>query len=83
MVDHFEDLLAESPSLPQLTAEEEKELEEGYLASLKDLCSYDPTELKGTPMGMLHCPQCGCMILAGVSHPKCDPDMCGMSVYQK
>ena len=32
-------------------------------------CPYDPTVLKGVPIGMLHCPECGEMILAGVPHP--------------
>lgn len=32
-------------------------------------CSYDPTELAGLPMGMLHCPECDEVVLAGVPHP--------------
>lgn len=67
----------------RLNPEEEEEILQGYLDSLEDLCDYDPTKLAGLSMGMLHCPQCGCMILAGVSHPKCDPDFCGMSIFQK
>jgi hypothetical protein len=39
-------------------------------------CPYDPRELAGLPVGMLHCPDCGCMVLAGVEHPPCDPDFC-------
>lgn len=31
-------------------------------------CKFDPTVLKGQPIGMLHCPECGYMILAGVPH---------------
>ena len=31
-------------------------------------CSYDPTQLKGLPIGQFHCPECGEMILAGVPH---------------
>ncbi len=31
-------------------------------------CPYDPVPLKGAPIGMLHCPECGQMILAGVPH---------------
>lgn len=81
MVDRFEDLLGED--LAPLTPEEERELHQGYLDSLMDLCDYDPKTLKGKPIGMLHCPKCGCMILAGTDHPKCDPDLCDMSVFQK
>lgn len=33
-------------------------------------CTYDPRELKGKPIGMLHCPDCGEMVLAGAEHPK-------------
>lgn len=32
-------------------------------------CPFDPMTLKGEPLGMLHCPECGEMILAGVPHP--------------
>ena len=32
-------------------------------------CSYDPREMAGKPIGMFHCPECGEMVLAGVSHP--------------
>jgi predicted RNA-binding Zn-ribbon protein involved in translation (DUF1610 family) len=32
-------------------------------------CSFDPEPLKGKPIGMFHCPQCGEMILAGLPHP--------------
>jgi len=39
-------------------------------------CEYDPGELAGQPIGMLHCAECGCMILAGVPHRICDPDEC-------
>jgi hypothetical protein len=35
-------------------------------------CPYDPQELAGTPMGMLHCPECGEMIVAGMPHPDYD-----------
>lgn len=31
-------------------------------------CSYDPMPLKGQPIGMFHCPECGEMILAGMPH---------------
>lgn len=63
-----------------MTPEEEKAMLQAYMDSLEDLCDYDPTKDQG---GMFHCPKCSCMIVAGVSHPKCDPDFCGMSVYQK
>lgn len=35
----------------------------------KPKCSYDPLPLKGHPIGMFHCPECGEMILAGMGHP--------------
>lgn len=35
-------------------------------------CTYDPTELAGQPIGMLHCPECGIMLLAGIGHLPCD-----------
>jgi hypothetical protein len=38
-------------------------------AKKKIECSYDPRKLKGVPMGMFHCPQCGEMIIAGCPHP--------------
>ena len=31
-------------------------------------CSYDPKVLKGKPIGMFHCPECGEMVLAGIEH---------------
>jgi hypothetical protein len=31
-------------------------------------CSFDPRTLKGLPMGMFHCPECGDMVLAGMKH---------------
>ncbi len=34
----------------------------------KPKCTYDPTPLKGQPIGMFHCPECGEMILAGIAH---------------
>lgn len=44
-------------------------------------CPYDPRELKGLPIGMLHCPECGCMVIAGQTHPACDiDDQCGYGV---
>lgn len=36
---------------------------------MSDKCTYDPRPLKGYPIGMFHCPMCGEMVLAGVSHP--------------
>ncbi len=45
------------------------------------LCPYDPEPLKGKPMGMFHCPTCGCMIIAGWPHVTCDvDDGCGYGV---
>ncbi len=43
-------------------------------------CPYDPTVLAGFPIGMLHCPQCGCMVLAGLDHPPCDIDFCDYGI---
>lgn len=37
-------------------------------------CPYDPKGLTGAPLGMLHCPHCGCMVIAGLEHPPCDID---------
>lgn len=33
-------------------------------------CGYDPMEMCGRPIGMFHCPECGCMQIA------CTPHMC-------
>jgi hypothetical protein len=30
-------------------------------------CTFDPTEYEGT--GMFHCPVCGEMVIAGITHP--------------
>jgi hypothetical protein len=35
-------------------------------------CTYDPSPLVGVPLGMFHCPECGCMIIAGMEHGGCD-----------
>lgn len=35
-------------------------------------CTYDPRPLLGAPMGMFHCPECGCMVLAGMEHGPCE-----------
>lgn len=32
-------------------------------------CTYDPRPLAGQPIGMFHCPECGCMVIAGMPHP--------------
>ncbi len=31
-------------------------------------CSHDPRTMAGKPIGMYHCPECGEMVIAGVSH---------------
>ena len=31
-------------------------------------CPFDPETLKGLPIGMLHCPICNLMVIAGVPH---------------
>ena len=38
-------------------------------------CPEDPIALAGQPLGMYHCPACGCMQIAGLKH-LCDPDSC-------
>lgn len=38
-------------------------------------CPENPVKLLGQPIGMYHCPYCGCMQLAGMAHV-CDPDDC-------
>ena len=32
-------------------------------------CKEKPEDLKGQPIGMYHCTDCGAMVLAGVKHP--------------
>lgn len=31
-------------------------------------CPHDPMTMVGRPIGQYHCPDCNCMVLAGVSH---------------
>lgn len=38
-------------------------------------CSEDPMALCGQPIGMYHCPECGCMQVACNPHC-CDPEAC-------
>lgn len=38
-------------------------------------CPEDPVQLAGQPIGMYHCPSCGCMQIAAMPHV-CDPDEC-------
>jgi hypothetical protein len=38
-------------------------------------CPEDPMALCGKPIGMYHCPDCGCMQVACCEHV-CDPDEC-------
>lgn len=33
-------------------------------------CQEKPELLKGMPIGQYHCPDCGAMVIAGMSHPK-------------
>jgi hypothetical protein len=37
--------------------------------TMQDRCHFDPRSLKGLPIGMLHCPECGEMVMAGLEHP--------------
>lgn len=39
-------------------------------------CPYDPSALLGVPLGMFHCPSCGCMVVAGLEHGPCFPSFC-------
>ncbi len=32
------------------------------------VCKHDPTTMKGKPIGMYHCPECGDMVIAGMEH---------------
>lgn len=32
-------------------------------------CAEKPEDLLGQPIGQYHCPDCGAMVLAGISHP--------------
>jgi hypothetical protein len=37
-------------------------------------CAEKPEDLRGQPIGMYHCPNCGAMVVAGVAHgPLCGP----------
>jgi len=38
-------------------------------------CPEDPMKLCGKPIGMYHCPYCGCMQVACTPHV-CDPEEC-------
>jgi len=42
-------------------------------------CLEKPELLKGQPIGMYHCPDCGTMVLAGIQHPK----LCRLCVNHK
>lgn len=39
-------------------------------------CSHDPRQYAGQAIGMYHCPECGCMVIAGVEHTPCMPESC-------
>lgn len=39
-------------------------------------CSEDPRKLAGQPIGMYHCPGCGCMLVAGLPHLAHDLEGC-------
>ena len=32
------------------------------------VCPEDPRKLSGAPLGMYHCPDCLCMVVAGLPH---------------
>ena len=65
------DIDLESPNEREQREMEEslKEFERHHgLAEI--FCPERPELLKGAPIGMYHCPCCGVMLLAGLSHPK-------------
>ena len=39
-------------------------------------CPHDPRELTGQPIGMYHCPVCGCMVIAATEHGPCIDEEC-------
>jgi DNA-binding CsgD family transcriptional regulator len=39
-------------------------------------CQFDPRTLLGVPLGMFHCPLCGCMVVAGIEHGLCMLGLC-------
>lgn len=39
-------------------------------------CSHDPKQFLGQPIGMYHCDICGCMVVAGLEHGPCLPNLC-------
>lgn len=42
------------------------------------VCREKPEQLRGQPLGMYHCPDCGAMVLAGIPHPPlCGRCLCG------
>lgn len=41
------------------------EVDELFVAN----CAEKPELLKGAPIGMYHCPDCGAVVLAGIPHP--------------
>lgn len=43
-------------------------------------CSHDPRSRRGLPIGMYHCPECGCMVIAGLPHTEHDPEACYLVV---
>ena len=32
-------------------------------------CTHDPKTLKGQPIGVCQCPECGAMVIAGIDYP--------------
>lgn len=43
-------------------------------------CQEDPEKLAGQPIGMYHCPDCGCMVLAGMKHGPHEEDVCQLRI---
>jgi|GEM_PF-6934111 hypothetical protein len=42
-------------------------------------CKEKPESLRGQPIGQYHCPDCGAMVIAGMSHP----DLCKRCIDRK
>lgn len=43
-------------------------------------CPEKPELLAGAPLGMYHCPECGCMVLAGLPHDGFHTESCWLKI---
>ncbi len=46
--------------------------------ALAGTCPEDPVRLLGAPLGQYHCPDCGCMTVAGLAHVHGDGCLLGL-----